>query len=327
MNKKIIAAAIAATMTSVAFADISITGAMKANYKNIDNNGTVTNKVTTEADLVVTGKTGDTEVRFEINSDSADSTSPGADNLDIEDQWMATKVGDARIQVGTWNGSDSIISADSARTTGKWMVDQTIAGVAIKVEGSNPHDSGDGSTADPVWNGNVSYTLAGTVAGNKVSAKVENAQNQYKIAGEYAGVNYAYHLLNADAANSDKSSIQLGTTIAGIGVEYVAAQADSSATITGDSWFGDVTALKTAMAADDDIAGVGLSTNIAGNKVVAKFFSMEDKSANKDVDHTKLIITRPLAGGTTLEVVYHDEDNATSSLDQETVDIELAVKF
>ena len=329
MNKKIIAAAVAATMTSVAFADISITGAMKANYKNIDNNGTVTNKVTTEADLVVTGKTGDTEVRFEINSDSADSASaPGSDNLDIEDQWMATKVGDARIQVGTWNGSDSIISADSDRTTGKWMIDQTIAGVAIKVEGSNPEtDSNGTATGGDAYNGQVSYTLSGTVAGNAVSAKVENAQNQYKISGEYAGVNYAYHLLNADAANKDKSSIQLGTTIAGIGVEYVSAQADSSTSITGDSWFGDVTALKTPMAADDDIAGVGLSTNIAGNKVVAKFFSMEDKSANKDVDHTKLIITRPLAGGTTLEVIYHDEDNATSSLDQETVDIELAVKF
>jgi len=32
MNKKIIAAAVAATMTSVAFADISITGAAKVNY-------------------------------------------------------------------------------------------------------------------------------------------------------------------------------------------------------------------------------------------------------------------------------------------------------
>jgi len=134
MNKKIIAAAVAATMTSVAFADISITGAMKANYKNIDNNGTVTNQITTEADLVVTGKTGDTEVRFEINSDSEDSAPAGKDNLDIEDQWMATKVGDARIQVGTWNGSDSIISADSTRTTGKWMVDQTIAGLQLKLK-------------------------------------------------------------------------------------------------------------------------------------------------------------------------------------------------
>jgi len=315
MKKQIIAAAIAATLTSVAFADISITGQMKANYKQTETGGTNDNNVTTEANLYITGKSGDTEVRFEFDADSADGTS--SDNLDVEDQWMATKVGDARIQVGTWNGSDSILSADSARSTGKWMVDQSIGGVALKAEGSNP-ESG--------HNGNVSVTAATKVMDNNVSVKVENAQNQYKISGSYAGVNYAYHTVSADAANSDKTSIQLGTTIAGVGVEYVAADADSSATITGDSWFGDVTAFNTAMTAGDDIQGVGLSTSIAGNKVTGKFFTNE-VDGGTDIDFTKLIITRPLAGGTTLEVVYTDEDASGSSSDKTTVDVELAVKF
>jgi len=316
MNKKIIAAAVAATMTSVAFADISITGSMKANYKQTETAGVNDNVVSTESNLVVTGKNGDTEVRFEFDHDSADTA--GGD-LDVEDQWMATKVGDARIQVGTWNGSDSILSADSARATGKWMVDQTISGVALKLEGSNSEAAG-------AHNGNVSVTAAGSVMGNKVSVKVENAQNQYKISGEYAGVNYAYHTVSADAANSDKTSIQLGTTIAGIGVEYVAADADSSATITGDSWFGDAAGFNTAMTAGDDLQGVGLSTSIAGNKVTGKIFTNE-VAGSTDIDFQKLIVTRPLAGGTTLEVVYTDEDAAGSSADKTTVDIELAVKF
>jgi len=316
MNKKIIAAAVAATMTSVAFADISITGSMKANYKQTETAGVNDNVVSTESNLVVTGKNGDTEVRFEFDHDSADTA---GEDLDVEDQWMATKVGDARIQVGTWNGSDSILSADSARATGKWMVDQTISGVALKLEGSNSEAAG-------AHNGNVSVTAAGSVMGNKVSVKVENAQNQYKISGEYAGVNYAYHTVSADAANSDKTSIQLGTTIAGIGVEYVAADADSSATITGDSWFGDAAGFNTAMTAGDDLQGVGLSTSIAGNKVTGKIFTNE-VAGSTDIDFQKLIVTRPLAGGTTLEVVYTDEDAAGSSADKTTVDIELAVKF
>jgi len=316
MNKKIIAAAVAATMTSVAFADISITGSMKANYKQTETAGVNDNVVSTESNLVVTGKNGDTEVRFEFDHDSADTA---GEDLDVEDQWMATKVGDARIQVGTWNGSDSILSADSARATGKWMVDQSISGVALKLEGSNSEAAG-------AHNGNVSVTAAGSVMGNKVSVKVENAQNQYKISGEYAGVNYAYHTVSADAANSDKTSIQLGTTIAGIGVEYVAADADSSATITGDSWFGDAAGFNTAMTAGDDLQGVGLSTSIAGNKVTGKIFTNE-VAGSTDIDFQKLIVTRPLAGGTTLEVVYTDEDAAGSSNDKTTVDVELAVKF
>jgi hypothetical protein len=319
MKKQIIAAAVAATLTSVAFADISITGGMKANYVQTETGGTNDNNVTTEADLKVVGKSGDTEVVFEINNDSADGTDDD-NNLGIEDQWMATKIGDARIQVGTWNGTDSILSADSTRTTGKWMVDQSVGGVDVKLEGSNPGASGE------THNGNVSVTAATKIMDNNVSVKVENAQNQYKISGSYAGVNYAYHTVAADAANSDKTSIQLGTTIAGIGVEYVAADADSSATITGDSWFGNVASFNTAMTAGDDIQGVGLSTSIAGNKVTGKFFTNE-VAGGTDIDFTKLIINRPLAGGTTLEVVYTDEDASGSSSDKTTVDVELAVKF
>ena len=314
MKKQIIAAAVAATLTSVAFADISITGQMKANYKQTETGGTNDNNVTTEANLYVTGKTGDTQIRFEFDADSADTA--GGD-LDVEDQWMSTKIGDTSIKVGTWNGSDSILSADSARSTGKWEVNQSVGGVALKAEGSNPETG---------HNGNVSVTAATSIMDNKVSVKVENAQNQYKISGSYAGVNYAYHTVSADAANSDKTSIQLGTTIAGIGVEYVAADADSSATITGDSWFGDVAAFNTAMTAGDDIQGVGLSTSVAGNKVTGKFFTNE-VAGSTDIDFTKLIITRPLAGGTTLEVVYTDEDASGSSSDKTTVDVELAVKF
>jgi hypothetical protein len=43
-------------MTSAAIADISITGGMKVNYKDTDNNGTLTNAISHETDLQITGK-------------------------------------------------------------------------------------------------------------------------------------------------------------------------------------------------------------------------------------------------------------------------------
>jgi len=329
MRKQIIAAAVAATMTSVALADISITGAMKVNYNNKDNNGTVTNKITTESNLYITGKSGDTTVYTELDYDtsSADATGDFEDtNLDVEDQWMSTKVGDVAIKVGTWNGGDTIISRDSDRIDGKWEAKTSFAGVDLTIDGGN--DNNTNGTQET----GVNVKVAGTVAGVNVSAKKKNGAKEYTLGGSFAGVDVAYHTFDDDRANYDKNSILIGTNVGDVRVEYAQATADSSATIDGDSWFGDATKLATnagaaaGLSTGDDIKGFGVKTAIAGNTVQAKFFTVEDTGAT-DIDNMKFIVTRPLAGGTTLEVIYHDQDSTTAASDSETVDVELAVKF
>ena len=58
MKKQLLIAAIAASMTSVAMADVSISGAMFAKYANVDNApaGTAdTNTLTHETDLDING--------------------------------------------------------------------------------------------------------------------------------------------------------------------------------------------------------------------------------------------------------------------------------
>ena len=329
MRKQIIAAAVAATMTSVALADISITGAMKVNYNNKDNNGTVTNKITTESNLYITGKSGDTTVYTELDYDttSADATGDFEDtNLDVEDQWMSTKVGDVAIKVGTWNGGDTIISKDSDRIDGKWEAKTSFAGVDLTIDGGN--DNNTNGTQET----GVNVKVAGTVAGLDVSAKKKNGAKEYTLGGSFAGVDVAYHTFDDDRANYDKNSILIGTNVGDVRVEYAQATADSSATIDGDSWFGDATKLATnagaaaGLSTGDDIKGFGVKTAIAGNTVQAKFFTVEDTGAT-DIDNMKFIVTRPLAGGTTLEVIYHDQDSTTAASDSETVDVELAVKF
>jgi hypothetical protein len=96
MKKQIIAAAVAATVSSVALADISITGTTKVNYNYEDfDNGTTANTAVTEHNLTLTGKNGDTTVVMNVEADNR-----GDAGLDLEDVYLTTKVGDIALKVG-----------------------------------------------------------------------------------------------------------------------------------------------------------------------------------------------------------------------------------
>jgi hypothetical protein len=76
MKKQIIAAAVAATMTSVAFADVSITGSTLVNYTYTDkDDNTSSNAVKNETDIVIVGKNGDTSVTASIAMDDGNEIS------------------------------------------------------------------------------------------------------------------------------------------------------------------------------------------------------------------------------------------------------------
>ncbi len=314
MKKQLLIAAVAATMGTAAIADMSITGNMKVNYTNTDTNGTITNQVGHEANLVLAGKNGDTSVHIEMALDDANKDATEASTVALEDVHLTTTIGDIKLKTGTWNGSDTILDKDSARTAGNYIVSTTMSGVALSVEG----DTEEAST---------SVKVAGSVGGVDVSYKAKATQDEVTVAGSIAGVSIAYANIDADAADSDKSSIKVDYSTNGFDLSYVTADADGSAIISGDSYFGDVTKFKTVMAAGDDISGFGVKTSVAGNTVQLKSFTMEDASASADVDFIKVVATRALANGTTFEVTYTDEDSTTAANDRETLDLELAVKF
>ena len=312
MKKQLLIAAVAATMTSVAIADISITGGMKANYKSTETANVNVNTITTETDLQVTGKTGGTTVYMEINADSADGVS--ADNLDVEDVWMKTSIAGATVKVGTWNGSDSLVSRDSDRATGKFDVRTTVSGVTVIVDGS----------ADS----NKNITFKGDVAGVAASYKIDDlGADEYKLSTTMNGVTVAYHNVDdLDAtASTGKSSLMVSGAVQGFDLSYAQADTDSGATINSDSYFGDTTAFATTVAQGSDISGFGISTKIAGNTVSAKSITVENTATDTDI--VKFVVTRPLAAGATLEVQYTDEDTGTTASSRETFDVELAVKF
>ena len=334
MKKQLLIAAVAATMTSAAMADISITGGMKVNYKSIETAGVNANSISHETDLQVTGKSGGTTVYIELNNDSADglagttstasaATTDDNGNFDVEDVWMKTTIAGATVKAGTWNGSDSLVSADSARALGKFEVSTTVSGVTVIADGSS--------------DANKNITFKGDVAGVAASYKIDDeGADEYKLSTTMNGVTVAYHNVDDSdsTANTGKSSIMVSGSYQGFDLAYAQADTDTSASITGDSFFGDMAAVErgTASGADgmvggDDVSGFSIKTNVAGNALKARFVTIDATTAALDSDIMTLTATRALASGVTVEATYTDEDSTTAANDKEVLDLELAVKF
>ena len=316
MKKQLLIAAVAATMTSVAFADISLTGSMKVNYKNTDANSVTTNTVTQEADLVLTGTNGGTKVHMEVSVDGGvDAGNTGGKTMKTEDLWLSTKIGDVAIKTGTWNAGDTIFTGNGTRTSGNWILSSAVSGVNVAVEG----DSGTSA---------VKTTLSGDMAGVSAKVNMKSTSDELFLSTDVAGFAVTYGAIMADAANSDASYATISKEFNGVTVTYSDVDADANYTIAGDTAaFGEAHTIGGGMAAGDDASSIKLSTSMAGNKVSARFVSVDAAAANSDFDVNTFQVTRPLANGTTLEVTYTDTDKTGTTNDKEVLDFELAVKF
>jgi hypothetical protein len=307
MKKQLLIAAVAATMGTAAMADISLTGNMKVNYKSTDANGATTDLVTQEANLVLTGTNGGTKVHVEMAIDGGtDQTKSG----NTEDVWLSTNIGDVSVKTGTWNGSDSIFAKDGDRTNGNWVLGTSVAGAAISVEG----DSGKSATTT---------AIKGNIAGVAATYKIKSTSNELYLSGDVAGMGVTYAMIDADAANSGASAYTISKEFNGVTATFSSVDSDSGYTVSGDTGaFGDAAGI--GMAQGDDASSIKLATSVAGNKVSARFVQVD---ATSDFDVNTFQVTRPLAGGTTLEVTYTDTDKAGSTNDKSVLDFELAVKF
>jgi hypothetical protein len=326
MKKQIIAAAVAATMTSVAFADVSITGSTLVNYTYTDkDDNTSSNAVKNETDIVIVGKNGDTSVTASIAMDDGNeisstdgTTEDTASSLKLENVYLTTKVGDVNLQVGDWDNGDNALRA-SSRKKNKITASTTVGGIGIKV------DTGTNGVMG-------STTLSTTVGGIAVSYKdnATNSSSETKVSGSFAGINAAYHLMAGTGSANDKSMIELAMDLGDASVKIGRLEADANAQITGESWFGDYEEATGAMALDNgqDVTAMEIATSVAGNAVVFRHAQIDDGSSSTDTSFNKVIVTRPLANGTTFELTYTDtDDDAGTSTSSSVIDLELAVKF
>ena len=326
MNKKIIAAAVAATMTSVAIADVSITGATKVNYTTTDyDNTTSSNAVKNETDLKIVGKNGDTQVVIGIEIDDSDSgsageqegTAPTGSGVDLEDVYMTTKVGDIAVKVGDWDNGNNFVRG-SDRGLNKMNLSTNIGSLGLS------YDSGHAGT-DKV-------SVSTSVGGFDLKYANQVKDNEVTVSTTMGGVGINYFGDLNDTANTDRQSIELTGSFGDVGVKVVSIEAESAATITSDSWAGDFEGASGAfdLEAGMDVMAVQLSTTVAGNKVAYTHTSVDKdtKTADKDRTINKVVVTRPLASGATFELTYSDvEEDATAANSYNQLDLELSVAF
>jgi hypothetical protein len=346
MKKQIVAAAVAATMSAVALADIAITGAAKVNFTNTDSgvSGTAdTNVFTQEMDLKVKGKSGDTEVVINFgggafDGDSLSSSSAGAavttkndtdgsavdarNQVNVEDAYVKTKVGDVAIQAGTWDSGNNVIRA-SSRKAGKFKASTSVAGLDVYVAGGSA-----GASQEEVG---VSTDLGGVnVAYVKKKAAAATNGETFKASTTLGGINIKYHAENSDAAASDRDYVELSGKFGDVAVKVGQATADASATIQGDDWMGDFESEAAgsvrALSAGQDVTAIELATSVAGNKVTFRNIKA-DGVAGADTDWNKIIVNRPLASGATFELTYTMQDDVGTTNDADILDLELAVSF
>jgi hypothetical protein len=349
MKKQIIAAAIAASMSAVALADVSITGAAQVNYtyKDYGTGGTDANTISHDFDLKITGKSGNTTIVMDIeNTDTTGNgttgtagsfsavettvlkltnsnqtvevltsssaytantpTTAATNELNVKNAYMSTKIGDINVKMGTFTGGEALL-ANASPSENKVSLDTTIGGVKLQYE-NNPAAS----------TGN-SVTVSGSMNGVGLTYEKFETKDDVIVDLAYGPVKAQYRNIDHTGTAKSQTSYQVDADIQGMTLTYANIDAVGNAVST-DGFFGEYTGT-TVTEAD----GFGVKTSMAGNTINLK--SYEVTNSSKKEDHTKVIVTRNLESGATLEATYHDMDNGTASEGFEALDIELRIAF
>jgi len=354
MKKQLIAAAVASSVSAIAMADISITGALKTNYTHTDYEAASANDsdiFSHEADLKITGKSGDTTVvmnfgGMDFTSETATSisdataatvstvatsdstTSAGTftsgtngtsgtlanNKIDIEDLYLTTKVGDVSLKTGQWDNGNNELRA-STRKGGKFEASTSMGGIDVKYANGNAADD--------------EVTVGTSLGGVSVSYTEKNAGNAVKASTTVGGVGLKYYAENSDSTSADRVYYEASTTVGDVSVKIGKAEAEVSATIEGDTWMGDFEGASGAfdLTAGQDVTAIELATSVGGNKLTFRNVQVDDYTA-RDTSINKVIVTRPLASGATFELTYQDvSDDGSTTTDATSLDLELSVGF
>jgi len=345
MKKQLLIAAVAATMTSAAFAELSITGDAKYEYMNTDISATATsaygtasgattlNTSNTEVNIKIVGKSGDTTVVLDQEFNTHGSQG-GASTVDTEDMYISTKIGDVAVKAGHYaTGTSGILGEidNGSRATDKVTLSTEFAGVNVYM--------GDAETAAGEMTGNMFYGVKGDVAGFTVEAKrVNKTTDAFAVSGDVAGVAVRYETKSVDGTDKDVDFLNLTTSMNGFDLGYAMIDADSDGKITEDD--SSIFAVENGLLNTTADSGYGdsnqqitIGTNVAGNAVTFKTGSIGFKTAGiKDVDYNQIDVKRALASGATLALTYTQLEGgvtgaANVDVDVDQLELDLSVKF
>jgi len=326
--KKLIAAAVASSMTAFAMADISITGDAKYEYDLTDNNGTKTSTANTEAHINFTGKSGDTTfvAKFQLveRGAAASATTSVDGDFDMEDTYIQTSVAGIGIKAGNYASSTSGLAGEieeGGRSHGKVTMSYKLGDINLYAGNGGTDSSG----ADGGINNNMFAGASTTVGGQTIQVKKNSETlDSFGIKGSVGGVNYRYEAQDSDTYG-DASYAEVSTTMNGVTIQYAALDADSASMLTETD--SAVFAIESGgISTSDGQDQIAVSTTVDGNKITVKSGTVEKGlSSTTDKDYTQLSVSRALTSGATAVVTYTDQD--MSSGDKQNLEIELNVKF
>jgi hypothetical protein len=200
MKKQLLIAAVAASMTSVAMADVSISGV----YAGTLSQSTGTASFAQDLDLKIVGKSGDTTVTATIENIGVGT---GADQyaMNATTVKLSTKLEGISFSAGNYksfSGNGLVNKPAAAERIG---FSTSVAGVGVAMTNKSGH-------------GAPSITLTGDVAGFGV--KVQNATNSARyisLKGNVAGL--ALDIENS-GADDNVAAVKVSGTIGGMSVSY-----------------------------------------------------------------------------------------------------------
>ena len=315
MKKQLLIAAVAATMTSAAMADISITGSanIKMAGKSLSTDAAAVQSSSQNMDIDITGTNGSTKVFANLDFDNSGTADT---NLNVDKLYMTTSIGDVNIKAGDWSSCVGMVEGVQKCTTtdNSIALSTTVAGLTLGVSGSMSNDS----AANAV-------SVSGTVAGLDFKIKdSENTYTNFSVKGDLAvgtGTGFYAEAMNRDAADSDATLVAAHTVVNGVTLKA----ADYSADVTGmGSNTGDIRPLGTSLVGDyhtsytgtmapiKDATLFGANFDMGGNNVNVVVGEYDTATVN-GLDFADIVVTRKLAAGTTLDMSYGKIDTSATA--------------
>jgi hypothetical protein len=351
--KKLLAAAVAATMSVSAMADISITGDAKFEYKykTTDDGTTKTdiNTTNTEANLFIRGKNGDTSVFLDIEVNghggvaataatflqgtpgtltgqaTATAVTGATHPIDVENFYVTTKLGPVGVKAGNYSSSTSGILGEienGDRATNKFTLDYTVNGIQFYA-GNSGRETGNGDTA---LNNNMFAGVVATVEGWKLQAKKNNEnKNSIGVSGQAGPVGVRVEYADAKATHKKDEGWFANFTgkFDNINVGLAAIKMDADGGITEDD--SDIFALSNDGAGNANTqlsADMSIDGTTYGAKVGKVGF---DTAGTKDIKYYELTASRALASGVTAKVSYLNTKQDSNK--EGEFEVDLSVKF
>ena len=243
MKKQLLIAAVAASMTSVAMADVAISGAAKFNVKD--------SVSTYSTDLNVVGKAGATTATYKLKM--------SATGFETETATVSTSTNGLNIKAGAWKSGANDLDHESAAAVARYTVSTEMGGMKVAV-------TDDSNGAD--------VTLSGTIAGVKIShTDRSDDTNETTVSTTMGGVSVSLNR-EEDASGNENTATSVSTSMDGISVKYVNIETDNGTVC--DGYVG-----KFTLTAGQDASAFGISTSAGGNKVTLKRTEIAGTSNNK----------------------------------------------